>query len=396
MNKIIGEQLSTEIRETHSVVVAGGGIAGIAAALSAARHGAEVLLIEREYLLGGLATAGLVTIYLPLCDGMGHQVSFGIAEELLRLSIRHGAEARYPAAWLDGADEAERAAGQRFEVQYNPQLFALAAEKLLQDAGVRLLYGTSVCAVHRTESVIDALIVENKSGRYGIGVAGSVIDCTGDADICAFAGERTATFSQGNILAAWHYYTGREGLKLRMLGACDVPDKQKTGAEAPPLVNRRFTGLDGAELSDMVQLSHERVYRDILDMQKKDGSHVPVTLPTIPQIRMTRRIDGAYVMDDDEMHKEFSDSVGMFADWRKRGPVYQLPFSVLHGTRVQNLICAGRCISVTDAMWDITRVIPVCAVSGEAAGTAAALGSDFTATDMAALQRALTAAGVRL
>ena len=81
------EQLETPILETHSVIVAGGGIAGIAAALAAAREGADVLLIEREFLLGGLATLGLVTIYLPLCDGRGHQVSFGIAEELFRLSI---------------------------------------------------------------------------------------------------------------------------------------------------------------------------------------------------------------------------------------------------------------------------------------------------------------------
>ncbi len=52
----------------YDVIVAGGGVAGIAAALAAARHGAKTLLLERTYLLGGLATAGLVTVYLPLCD----------------------------------------------------------------------------------------------------------------------------------------------------------------------------------------------------------------------------------------------------------------------------------------------------------------------------------------
>ena len=88
---ILHEQLETPVREAHSVIVAGGGIAGIAAALAAAREGADVLLIEREFLLGGLATLGLVTIYLRLCDGRGHQVSFRIAEELFRLSICHGA-----------------------------------------------------------------------------------------------------------------------------------------------------------------------------------------------------------------------------------------------------------------------------------------------------------------
>lgn len=395
MSNIIHEQLSTEIRETHGVIVAGGGIAGMAAALAAARGGADVLLIEREYLLGGLGTAGLVTIYLPLCDGTGNQVSFGIAEELLRLSVKHGAEARYPTAWMDGGSKEERTK-QRFELEYNPHLFALAAEKLLLDTGVQILYGTSVVAVHKTDARIDALIVENKSGRYAIGVNGSVIDCTGDADICAFSGARTAKFAQGNVLAAWHYFLSHGELKLKQLGASDIPDKQKTGKEAPPLVKRRFSGLDGKEISEMVTLSHEKLYRDILNMRQSDPTHTPVTMATIPQIRMTRRIEGMYVMDDTEMHKDFDDSVGVFSDWRKRGPVYKLPFSVLHGADVPNLICAGRCISVTDAMWDITRVIPVCAVSGQAAGTAAALGSDFTKTDIRALQKHLTDAGAAI
>ena len=90
MSHVINETLATEIKGKCEVLVAGGGIAGIAAALAAARTGADVLLLEREYILGGLGTAGIVTIYLPLCDGMGNQVSFGIAEELLRLSIQHG------------------------------------------------------------------------------------------------------------------------------------------------------------------------------------------------------------------------------------------------------------------------------------------------------------------
>ena len=80
----------------YDVAVCGGGFAGISAALAAAREGKSVVLFEKEYMLGGLGTAGLVTIYLPLCDGYGHQVSFGIAEELLKLSITYGAEDKYP------------------------------------------------------------------------------------------------------------------------------------------------------------------------------------------------------------------------------------------------------------------------------------------------------------
>ena len=88
----IEPQKELTVYGSFDTVVVGGGIAGVAAALAAARGGNKVLLCEREFILGGLGTAGLVTIYLPLCDGKGHQVSFGIAEELLKHcpSVRAG------------------------------------------------------------------------------------------------------------------------------------------------------------------------------------------------------------------------------------------------------------------------------------------------------------------
>ena len=101
-------------------------------------------------------------------------------------------------------------------------------------------------------------------------------------------------------------------------------------------------------------------------------------------------------MDDSEDHVSFPDSIGMTGDWRKRGPAYELPFRTLYCEEVHNLLAAGRDISVSDRMWDITRVIPGCAVTGEAAGTAAALGYDFPALDVAALQKKLKDNGVHL
>ena len=128
--KTIEEHLSTLVTYECDVLIAGGGVAGIAAALAAARQGAKVCLVEKQYMLGGLATAGLVTIYLPLCDGQGHQVSFGIAEELFHLSILYGWERDYPAAWIHGGSQEEKIRN-RFRVRYNAQLFAMAAEQLL-------------------------------------------------------------------------------------------------------------------------------------------------------------------------------------------------------------------------------------------------------------------------
>ncbi len=378
------------------VCVAGGGVAGIAAALSAARNGADVILLEKEFILGGLATAGLITIYLPLDDGEGMQVSFGIAEELLKLSIQYGAEAKYPKAWLENGSFEEKKNGPRFEVQFNPHLFAISAEQLLLKEGVRILYGTSVCGVQKDGGRISHVIIENKSGRQGISVR-TVVDATGDADVCHLAGENTAEFQQGNLLAGWYYYVNEKGLSLRQLGASDVPEEYKAKQNSPkPLIDRRFKGLDGAELSEMVCLSHGQILDDILKRRKSGETLVPVTIPTIPQIRMTRRICGMYTMDDKEIRKDFADSCGMFSDWRKRGPSYQLPFGTLHGEKVENLIAAGRCISVTDSMWDITRVIPVCAVSGEAAGTAAAMTDNFKTLDISKLQSTLKEKGVHI
>ena len=393
----IHEQLNTPVTATCDVLVCGGGVAGIAAALAAARQGADVILLERQYMLGGLGTAGLIAIYLPLCDGCGKQVSYGIAEELLRLSVSMGAEDDYPHNWLDSTDPAHRTQSDpRFRVQYNPHLFAILAEQLLTDNGVQILYGSYAVGVSRTADRIDAVVVENKSGRQAI-AARTVVDATGDADIARFAAAPTETFGQGNVLAAWYYSLGQAGYQLHGLGAADIPEEQKAADyHLHTLAPTRFTGLDGRELSDMVRLSHAATLQDILRRRETDGTVVPTAIATVPQVRMTRRIAGEYTLHDAEVHTYFADSIGMVSDWRRRGPIYEVPFSTLYSRRVKNLIAAGRCTSVTDSMWDVMRVIPCCAVTGQAAGTAAAMTDDFSALEVSALQRALTDNGVVL
>lgn len=383
------------ISDECEVLVCGGGIAGIAAALAAARNGAKVTLIERQFMLGGLATLGLVTIYLPLCDGNGTQVSFGIADELLRLSISRGViEAKAPTPWLENGSPEERKKV-RFEVQYNPQLFAADAEKLLIDSGVKILYGTLAAETIVDNSRITAVIIENKSGRSAISV-GSVVDCTGDADICKLSGAQTAQHKKGNVLAAWYYrYSNASGIALKMLGFADIVGDD-TRSSAQQLVPTRFTGLDGEEISKMTILAHQKAVEDVMKLRETDPTAVPTTFPTIPQLRMTRRLVGISTPTDQPTHKFEKTSVGLYSDWRKRGPVYELPFEALYGSTIKNLITAGRNISVTDELWDITRVIPVCAVSGEAAGTAAAISNDFASLDINILQKKLIDAGVKL
>jgi hypothetical protein len=378
--------------DKYDVAVCGGGFAGISAALAAAREGKRVVLFEKQYMLGGLGTAGLVTIYLPLCDGYGRQVSFGIAEELLRLSITYGAEASYPANWLDGVGS-RTDKDPRYKVRYNAQVFAILAEQLLLDHGVEILYGSYVVGVEMKDSRISALYVENKSGR-SVWCAASVVDATGDCDIAWFASAPTEVFRQGNILAAWYYFTDEDGYQLKMLGASDKPDSEKTGKEKKPLVDRRFGGLDGRELSEMVCLSHKATLDDWLRRRESHPETVLSTVATTPQIRMTRKLVGEYELKHTEMHTYFEDSIGMVSNWKKRGPVYEVPFRTLYCREVKNLIIAGRCTSVNEILWDVMRVIPCCAVTGQAAGIAAAMTDDFSALDVSALQNKLRENGV--
>lgn len=376
----------------YEIAVCGGGFAGISAALAAARLGKKVILFEKQYMLGGLGTAGLVTIYLPLCDGYGHQVSFGIAEELLKLSVTYGAEALYPGNWLYGQGSRTEN-DSRYMVQYNAQLFAILAEKLLMENGVDILYGSYVVGAETEDKKIKSLYVENKSGRTKY-IINSAVDATGDCDIAKFAGAPTETLKRGNVLAAWYYYSGENGYRLQQLGASDNPERAENSPK--PLVARRFTGLDGKEISEMVCLSHQTVLQDWLKKREKNQNTAIATLASIPQIRMTRRLIGEYELSHTEEHTFFADSIGMVSNWKKRGPVYEVPFETLYNKSVKNLIVAGRCTSVSETLWDVMRVIPCCAVTGEAAGTAAAMTDDFSALNISELQEVLQKNGVVL
>ncbi len=376
-------ELSRSLPVTAScdVLVCGGGIAGVSAALAAARHGARTVLLEREYMLGGLATLGLITVYLPLCDGEGHQASFGIAEELLRLSIDEGiAESTPPTMWLRADGDRDERRRTRYQVQYNAAMMAIAMERLLLDAGVNILYGTLVAETVVEDGRISAVIVENKSGRSAITV-GAVVDATGDADVCRLAGAECAVYAAGNALAGWYYTAGDDGVRLQEVGAST--DTQ------------RYDCLSADEISRFVQRSHQLSMAHYRRLREQNSTAVPMVMATVPQLRMTRRLCGV-MTPDDTPHRSVPTSIGMCGDWRRRGPLYELPFECLYGDAICNLITAGRNISVTDAMWDITRVIPVCAVTGQAAGTAAAMGEDFKSLDVTRLQDKLRADGVKL
>lgn len=376
------------------VLVVGGGIAGIAAALAAARNGADVILLEKQCVLGGLATSGLVTIYLPLCDGRGMQLSYGIAEELLRLSILHGIQDKDPEPWLRGGSVEERKSV-RFEVQFNPVWFELEVETLLLREGVRIFYDTRLCGAQVEEGVLIAVEAEDAEGRIRIECA-SAVDATGDAALFKYSGGEVLGNPMGNSVAGWYYASERSGLKLKMLGFADLADgSERDGVE--PGSGRRFRGELAEEVNQYLYLSHQSTLDDLKLRQEKDAAFIePALITSMPQFRMIRRIEGRAVMTKEDDGQFISDSVGMVGDWRKRGPRFEVPYGALCG-KLPNLYAAGRIVSCDYGMWDVMRVIPCCAVTGEAAGTAAALNAKTGVQPIAQeLQAALHRAGQRI
>ncbi len=389
-NHVIEPQRRIPVCGETDVAVIGGGIAGVAAALAAARSGVKVSLLEKSCLPGGLATLGNVVIYLPLCDGYGHQVSGGLCEELIRLSVRHRPNA-IPACWQTESDSESRAKS-RFLAEFNPWDFALDMEALLVKEGVDIWYDTRFCDVLFNKGRIDYLLIENKSGRQALR-AKAIVDASGDADVCVRSGQPTVTL-QSNVRAGWFFAWKGDKPYLEYCSRPFSPTGEKmkddpyayTGSQARD-VNR--------QLLDSRQLQRERLKK----LREENPAAEPVNLNTIPDIRMTTRLQGVMELKEEDMGRWFEDSIGFMANWRRKGPVYAIPYRSLYAPGMANLITAGRCISSAGSAWDQSRAIPACAVTGEAAGTAAALlaqgqASSFSAMPIEWLQTELRRRGV--
>ena len=363
------------IVNAYDVIVVGGGIAGCAAALAAARAGANVALLEKTCSLGGLATLANVNIYLPLCDGLGNQVIKGLGEELLALSIRDGYN-NIPPCWQPGGEKAERSQ-HRYRVNFYPASLLLDLEELLLKEGVTIWYDTKLCDVYKEANRIKALLIENKSGRTAL-QAGVVIDSSGDADVCAQAGEETVSLNT-NTASSWFFHSGGP----RPVSICKSHVLFASDGGPPPNGERGYAGDNARDVTEHILDSREIIRNQLKKLaETKNKSVRPILVPTIPAFRMTRRLKGAIELEETDDGKMFPDTIGMTGDWRKAGPVYNIPLRSLIGTRTDNLITAGRCISAASA-WDITRAIPTCVVTGQGAGVAAALFSHSTSARLA-------------
>lgn len=180
--------------DASKVVVAGAGPAGIVAAIAAARKGASTTLIEQHGFVGGMAGTGLSL--LAFHDNAFRRVVGGIPWEMVQRMIAKGGCVVYRNdGKLDGdfAREYFHSTG----IRYSPELFKQVATEMLMEAGVNLLCRTLVVGTEKRGNTVDAVVVENKSGRSVL-PAGAVVDCTGDGDLAARAGATFEIGSRGN------------------------------------------------------------------------------------------------------------------------------------------------------------------------------------------------------
>jgi hypothetical protein len=395
MAKYLTEKFNTEVCGEYDVIVAGGGVAGVAAALAAARYGAKTLLLEKQVVLGGLATAGHIAIYLPLCDGMGNKVIGGIAEELLWESIRYGG-GNLPPEWEDRPDRVTTQ--RRYRTEFNAPAFVLALDRVIGEAGVDLLLDTVFCTPVMEEGRCKGVIVENKSGRQAY-LCRAAVDATGDADLLARAGAPCT--QQDNFLTYWSYCLTEDS--LQHAGAQqNVKDLLKlfyigenTGNGLPE-GSPKYYGTDVRQITEFLLKCRELAFNEL--MKRGMDKLVFASFPSMPQFRTTRRLEGECVLGPEDMHKYFEDSIGCCGDWRQAGPVYEIPYRAMYSKKVSNILAAGRNISAAGDTWEVTRVIPAAAEIGQAAGTAAALICENVCAagevDISRLQKILTEGGV--
>lgn len=358
-------------KKKYDVAVVGAGIAGVAAAVAAARRGRKVALIEKQTLIGGLATSGLIYIYLPLCDGFGTQVSGGLCEEFIRSCTEFG-PFELPEKW-GGTGKRCRKERQRFEIEFSPAGFTLTLDEYLQKHNVDLWLESQVCAVQCDNSRITAIEVENISGR-GIVEADCFVDASGAALLIQRAGGRVIHDINHHIV--WLIETSSTGNKRYPLtdsmhvatASFGVPDFAPGEA------------CDGKRVTDFTRAAwaglRER-YRNTYSIYgEKPEANYPVHLPAMAQFRKIAGIVGKTMLNSGDNQKRFDDSIGLVADWRRSGPVWETPFGALVPEKVDGVFAAGRCIAAADDAWEVYRVIPAAAVTGEAAGIAAAIASE--------------------
>ena len=394
--KVIQPQRELSILKKTGVLVVGGGPAGTAAALSARRLGVDVTIVERYGYFGGLATGGLVLAIFPIYDRHGNQVILGVGEEMMKrldklkfgiIERNKGSENIYPTV------DAEA-------FKY------VLADMVLESGMTAYLDCWGVDAILDNQGAVRGAVFESKSGRQAI-LADVVVDASGDGDIYAAAGAAFVKVKDnigldsriGNVDIEDLVVVTESGNQRKMEFKSGGRDKVQggrptrgapvtalegvVGSPTPaPHVNWMnmkgpiADGLDVAELS-MLELKHRKaLWANLERAQKKPGAEQAFLLETAPQmgVRLTRLLGGTkrLTLQEAKSGAKFKDVIG-YGGTYGLAPEFQIPYGCLVPSKLENLLAAGRCVSSEFELADTLRLIPICWVTGQAAGVAAAL-----------------------
>jgi hypothetical protein len=425
---------STPVYASCDVLVVGGGPAGTAAAVAAARLGADTVLVERYNHLGGLATGGLVSWIDRMTDWDGNLIVAGVGAELIDRCGPDACLGPGPDIWgsqnpVEAAYWRVRTAALRDTVHWSPTLdpevLKLATNDIVRESGVHtLLHCWVVTAIVRDDTT-EGVIFESKQGRFAL-LAPVVIDCTGDGDVFALAGAAfdddfdgesaharlTTSFRFGNV-------DMRRYLDFRMLHQSEFSEvMQRASREGISLLAHptpydsvalfltpKMAGYSALNVADLTEV--EFVSRDVArNGLKFFRQHVPGLerawiLDTASQVgtRHARRLVGAerITIDHWRIDGGCPDSIGLCPGMTPSFPTLQIPYRSLVPARVNGLLAAGRNLSADTKSHAALREIPECWAMGEAAGVAAVLavdgGADLRDVEVGALQAQLVRQG---
>ncbi len=395
-----------EIRRDVDVFIAGGGPAGCAAAVAAARLGASVFLAEAQSCLGGQGTSGMVPVFMKFGDGENF-LAAGVGKEFLEKM------------WEFGGEEYKKKKSNAIKLE----ALKRAYEEMLTQAGVEFLFGVTVTDVMTDGDAITECIINGKSGMFAVR-AKIYIDCTGDADLSYMAGatcdkgDENGQMMAGTLCSLW---TGidwerRNGSDNRNLkkaiedGVFENPDLHLPGMQK---ISKNIGGgnightfnVDGTDECSLTKAlmygrqlcdQYEKYYKEYLTGYENMEL---VATGAMLGIRETRRVRGIYtlVLKDFISRAVFDDEIGRYcypvdihasdnsvesfneflADHTgyryKKGESYGVPYRILVPVGINNLLMAGRCVSTDRAMQSSIRVMPGCYITGQAAGVSAAL-----------------------